>query len=157
MDLRDRPHRLGEVTALVGGQEAGAMHTYCPHPLAGTVNIWGSQGGSNINDVHRWDLMPGNGQGWPLDLSGRLDLIRPAVRAALGHPGNATSASVHFRRNGFIVAAALGGVAQLESFPGKPIMELARQHGRAASAETADERRDGCALGFLGPGPCREG
>ncbi len=33
--------------------------------LAGPLNNIGITGRLDIVDVHRWDMMPGNSQGWP--------------------------------------------------------------------------------------------
>jgi len=66
---------LGEMTALLRGQ-AGGVHGRISARLhlAGPIDQIGIAGRLNIEDVHRWDLMPPYGQGWPLDVRGRLNL-----------------------------------------------------------------------------------
>lgn len=66
---------LGELTALVRGQSGSVHGTISSRlHLGGPINNIGIQGRLNIQDVHRWDLLPGQGQDWPLDVQGRLDL-----------------------------------------------------------------------------------
>ena len=43
--------------------------------LAGPLNNMGITGRLDITDVHRWDMMPGNSQGWRQQILGRLDLM----------------------------------------------------------------------------------
>ena len=57
-------------TGSVHGTISSRLH------LAGPINSIGIMGRLTIEDVHRWDLLPPQGQGWPLDVRGRLDLTR---------------------------------------------------------------------------------
>src|SRR6185436_5709982 len=82
---------MGELTALLRGQ-AGMVHgaiTSRLH-LGGPINDIGIQGRLNIEDVHRWDLMPPHGQGWPLDIRGRLDLFGQQIELQTNSASNET-------------------------------------------------------------------
>ena len=45
------------------------------HSFSRSTPSHGITGRLDVSDVHRWDMLPGNSQGVPLNLSGRLDLI----------------------------------------------------------------------------------
>ena len=67
---------LGELTALVRGQSGDVHGTVCSRlHLGGPIDNIGIQGRLTVEDVHRWDLLPPAGQGWPLDIRGRLNLL----------------------------------------------------------------------------------
>ena len=68
---------LGELTELMRGQNGGIHGDVSAQlHLAGPVNSIGILGRLNITDVHRWDLLPTKGDGFPLDIRGQLDLIK---------------------------------------------------------------------------------
>ena len=61
---------LGELTALVRGQSGSVHGTISSRlHLGGPIHNIGIQGRLNIQDVHRWDLLPGTGEEWPLERS----------------------------------------------------------------------------------------
>jgi hypothetical protein len=131
MDLAIERTNLGEITALLAGQDAGVHGTLTARVhMAGPMNNLGITGRLDITDVHRWDLMPGNGQGWPLDLSGKLDLIAQNLEL---HSSTARSAalplSVHFRASDYLSQPHWGVALYWNHFPVAPILELARHMG----------------------------
>ena len=88
MDLQLDRTGLGEMTALAarpGRQRARQSITSRLH-LGGPINNIGIRGRLTVEDVHRWDLLPPHGQGWPLDISGRLDLIGSSSSCSPGRP-----------------------------------------------------------------------
>jgi len=76
LELRLDRAPLGELAVLMSGQ-AGGVHAVVSSRLrlAGPLNGIGILGRLNVEDVHRWDLLPTKGQGWPMDIRGQLDLV----------------------------------------------------------------------------------
>jgi hypothetical protein len=131
MDFAIEHTNLGEITALLAGQDAGVhgMLTARVH-LAGPLDNLGITGRLDVSDVHRWDLMPGNGQGWPLDLSGRLDLIGQKLELHSATAGaSALPLSVHFRATDYLSQPRWGVALYWNHFPVAPILDLARHMG----------------------------
>jgi len=131
MDLAIERTALGEVTALIGGQDAGVHGQLTSRiHLAGPLNNLGISGRLDIIDVHRWDLMPGDGQGWPLDLSGRLNLIGQQLELHSATARNATlPLSVHFRATDYLTRPHWAVALNWNRYPVAPILELARHMG----------------------------
>ena len=131
LDLRVARAALGEVTALLNGQDLGVHGTLGSRiHLAGPLSNIGITGRLDFGDVHRWDMMPANSQGWPLDLSGRLDLIGQQLDLHTSTVGNAPlPVAVHFRATDYLSKPRWALSLNWNHFPVAPIMELARRMG----------------------------
>ena len=65
---------------MVEGQSGSVHGNVSAHlHLGGPLHNIGILGRVRVEDVHRWDLRPAPGQGWPLDIRGRLDLVRQEI------------------------------------------------------------------------------
>ena len=131
LDLELDRTGLGELTALARGQ-AGNVHGTISSRLhlGGPIDAIGIQGRLNIEDVHRWDLLPPGGNGWPLDIRGRLDLVGQRLELQSNPPGNASMPLwVAFRANDYLSAPRWGVTVNWNRFPVAPIVELARHMG----------------------------
>ena len=159
MDLAIDRTGLGEVTALFGGQDAGVHGTLTSRiHFAGPLHNMGMSGRLEIGDVHRWDLMPGNGQGWPLDLSGRLDLISQQMELHSATPRNATlPLSVHFRATDYLSQPHWAIALNWNRFPVAPILELARHMGIQLPPKLQMSGSMDGALGYQGQGSLQGG
>ncbi len=154
MDLAIERTSLGEVTALLSGQDAGVhgMLTARIH-LAGPLNQLGITGRLDVSDVHRWDLLPGNGQGWPLNLSGRLDLIGQQLELHSASAGDATlPLSVHFRAADYLSQPHWAVALNWNRFPVEPILDLARHMGAQLPPRLRMSGFMDGALGYSGKG-----
>ena len=122
---------LGEVTALLRGQEGGVHGTLSSQlHLAGPLQNIGITGRLNIQDVHRWDMLPTAGYGWPLDIRGRIDLIAQQIEIHSSSAGNAPlPLSVHFRATDYLTQPHWAVAANWNHFPVEPVMELSRHMG----------------------------
>jgi hypothetical protein len=131
LDMRVDRAALGEVTALLNGQDLGVHGTLSSRILlAGPLNNIGITGRLDIGDVHRWDMMPGNSQGWPLAIGGRLDLIDQQLELHSSTAGNAPlPLAVHFRATDYLSQPHWALALNWNHFPVEPIMELARHMG----------------------------
>ena len=83
VDLELNRVGLDEIASLIRG-EAGGIHgtVTAKLRLAGPLGGIGIAGRLNVEDVHRWDLLPPQGQGWPLDVSGTAGSDYPEDRTA---------------------------------------------------------------------------
>ncbi|MGO9262770.1 MAG: hypothetical protein ACLQU1_41805 [Bryobacteraceae bacterium] len=145
---------LGELTALVRGQSGSVHGTISSRlHLGGPIGNIGIQGRLHIQDVHRWDLLPGPGQDWPLDIRGRLDLTGQLLELQSSSAANATPPLwLRFRAADYLTQPHWAVAANWNRFPVAPLMELAVHMGaqfppKLKLAGTLDG-----ALGYSGQG-----
>jgi hypothetical protein len=131
MDLTLDRTGLGEWTALLRG-EAGAVHgtvTSRLH-LGGPITNIGINGRLTVEDVHRWDLLPPSGQGWPLDVRGRLDLLGQRLELESNSAGKELlPLSIRFRATDYLSQPQWAVAVNWNRFPLEPLMELATHMG----------------------------
>ncbi|MCU1237099.1 MAG: hypothetical protein JWP63_5066 [Candidatus Solibacter sp.] len=154
LDMRVDRAALGEVTALLNGQDAGVHGTLSSRiHLAGPLNNLGITGRLDIGDVHRWDMMPGNSQGWPLDLSGRLDLIGQQLELHSTSAGSGTlPLAVHFRATDYLSQPHWALALNWNRFPVSPILDLARHMGAQFPPKLQLSGTMDGAIGYSGEG-----
>ncbi len=154
LDLQVDRTGLGEVTALLSGQEGGVHGTLSSRlHLAGPLNNIGIIGRLSIEDVHRWDLLPTSGSGWPLDIRGRLDLIAQQIELHSSTPGNTTlPLAVHFRATDYLTQPHWAVGANWNRFPVAPIMELAQHMGMQFPPKLQLSGSMDGAIGYSGQG-----
>lgn len=122
---------LGEWTALLRGQ-SGAVHGAISSRLhlGGPIHDIGIQGRLTVADVHRWDLLPPSGQGWPLDIRGRLNLLGQELELQTSTAGNEVlPLTVRFRASNFLTQAHWAAAVNWNRFPVAPLMEVAEHMG----------------------------
>jgi hypothetical protein len=145
---------LGEITALMRGQ-AGSIHGTISGRLhlGGPIDNIGILGRLNIEDVHRWDLLPPKGQGWPLDIRGRLDLVAQQLELQSNSPGNAPLPLwVRFRANDYLSQPRWAVTVSWNQFPLAPLMELARHMGAQFPPKLKLSGSMDGAIGYSGQG-----
>jgi hypothetical protein len=154
LDLEVDHAALGEVTALMSGQDAGVHGTLTSRVhLAGPLDNMGITGRLDIGDVHRWDMMPGNGQGWPLDIRGRLDLIGQILELHSTTAGKtALPLAVHFRATDYLSQPRWAVGLNWNRFPVAPILELARHMGAQVPPKLQLAGTMDGAIGYSGQG-----
>ncbi|MGD0496863.1 MAG: hypothetical protein ABSC23_00340 [Bryobacteraceae bacterium] len=122
---------LGQITELVRGQAGGVHGTLSARlHLAGPLDNVGISGRLTVEDVHRWDMLPTEGKGWPLDIGGRLDLLTQRLEiqsnSASGAPLPLT---LRFQAADYLSQPRWSAAMYWNRFPIEPIMELARHMG----------------------------
>jgi len=128
LDLRVDRAGLGELTALVRGQAGGIHGTISSNlHLAGPIDGIGILGRLTIEDVHRWDLLPPGGGGWPLDIRGRLNLV--SQQFELQSTSSIVPVTVYFRASDYLTQPHWAVTADWNRFPAAPVLELARHMG----------------------------
>jgi hypothetical protein len=145
---------LGEVTALMSGQDAGVHGTLSSRlHLAGPLSNIGMTGRLDIGDVHRWDMMRGNSQGWRLEIRGRLDLINQQIELHSTTAGNtALPLAVHFRATDYLSRPHWAVGLNWNRFPVAPMVELARHMGAQFPAKLQLTGTMDGAIGYSGQG-----
>jgi hypothetical protein len=145
---------LSEWTALFRGQ-SGAVHgavTSRLH-LGGPINNIGVQGRLTVADVHRWDLLPPSGQGWPLDIRGRLDLVGEQVEVQSTSASNEVlPLSVRFRASDYLTSPHWAAAINWNRFPAAPLMDLAAHMGAELPVKLKLEGTMDGALTYSGDG-----
>ncbi len=154
LDMEVDRAALGEVTALMSGQDAGVHGTLSSRlHLAGPLNNMGITGRLDIGDVHRWDMMPGNSQGWRQEIRGRLDLIGQQIELHSNNADNTTlPLAIHFRATDYLSQPHWGIAVNWNHFPVAPIMELARHMGAQFPAKLQLTGTMDGAIGYTGSG-----
>ena len=145
---------LGELTALLRGQ-SGSVHGTISSRLhmGGPIHNIGIQGRLNIQDVHRWDLLPGRGQDWPLEVRGRLDLTGQSLELQSTSASNATPPLwLRFRVADYLTQPHWAVAANWNRFPVGPLMELAAHMGAELPPNLKIGGTLDGALGYAGRG-----
>jgi hypothetical protein len=145
---------LAEITALFRGQ-SGAVHGTVSSRLhlGGPIANIGIAGRVDVQDVHRWDLLPMGGQGWPFDIRGRLDLVAQQLDLQSNSPRNAPLPLwIRFRAADYLVQPHWAVTANWNRFPVGPILELARHMGARLPPELQLAGVMDGAIGYSGQG-----
>ena len=122
---------LGEITALVRGQ-AGGVHGELSARLhmAGPIDNIGVSGRLHVEDVHRWDLLPGQGNDWPLDIGGRLDLMGQQLELQSHSTSDVPlPLSLSLRASNYLSQPHWNLAVDWNRFPVAPLMDLATHMG----------------------------
>ena len=133
LDLNMRLERsaVSEMISLIYGHDIGVHGVITARArLAGPLAKLHINGAMNVEDVHRWDLLPPQGSGWPFEFEGRLDL--PAERLELDAHSAAKEApplSVHFRVADYLSRPHWGVAFYWNRFQIEPLLQLARHLG----------------------------
>jgi hypothetical protein len=145
---------LGEITALMRGQTGSVHGTISARVhLGGPIDNIGILGRLNIEDVHRWDLLPPQGQGWPLDIRGRLNLVAQQLELQSNSPGNAPLPLwVRFRVNDYLSQPHWAVTVNWNQFPLAPLMELALHMGAQFPPKLKLSGSMDGAIGYSGQG-----
>jgi len=122
---------VGEITALVRGQ-SGNVHGNASARLhmGGPLSSIGITGRMTIEDVHRWDLLPGKTQYWPIDVFGHLDLTSQSIELqTTSVAGGIPPITVRFRATDFLTRPHWAVAVNWNHFEVPPLMELATHIG----------------------------
>ena len=120
-----------EMISLVYGRDFGVHGVVSARAhLAGPLADLHINGGLNVEDVHRWDLLPQHGTGWPFEFEGRLNL--PAERLEMDSHSAAKEApplSVRLRVADYLSRPHWGVAFNWNRFRVEPLLQLARHLG----------------------------
>lgn len=154
LDLLLEKSEVGEIIALLHGYNAGIHGTVSARMhLSGPLNNVRIAGSMEVQDVHRWDLMPPHGQGWPFNVAGRLDIPAQTIELQSSSAGGETlPLRVQFRCSDYLSQPRWGAALNWNGFPIGPLLDLARHMGATLPPKLRmDGKLDGV-LGYSGQG-----
>ena len=148
---------MNEMISLIYGRDIGVHGLVSARAhLAGPLENLHINGALNIEDVHRWDLLPQRGTGWPFEFEGRLNL--PAERLEIDTHSAAKEApplAVRFRVADYLSRPHWGVALNWNRFRVEPLLQLARHLGAPLpDGLKMDGTLDG-AIGYSGQGTGR--
>jgi hypothetical protein len=123
---------LDEVTHLIDRRDLGVHGIVAFNAqLSGSPSHLDVAGQLQIDDVHRWDLLPKRGGGWTIPYKGTLDLHgeRLDLESAFDTPN--PPLSLAFRAWDFLSLPRWDAAAELKQAPVATLMEVARHMGTA--------------------------
>jgi len=131
MGLRMERTAISEVVRLFNARDLG-IHGYAvanAH-LAGPLSRLDVTGDLNINDIHRWDLMPARGDGWTLNLRGLLNLREHQLEVeTLAAGGQSSPVDFKFRLADYLGSPKWAANLTFRDFPASSLLETARHIG----------------------------
>ena len=133
LDVRLERSAISEIVALVQGYDAGVHGTVSAHiRVAGPLDGLRVGGRVDLEDIHRWDLMPPYGQSWPFRVAGRLNLPAQTIEVEYTTAGQqAPPLSIRFRCASYLSQPRWGVALNWNRFPITPLLDLARHMGAA--------------------------
>ncbi len=88
-------------------------------------------GQMQLRDIHRWDLLPPHGEGWPLSYRGRLDVAgQTLVIETVPPEGGTLPVSLEFHMSDYLGQPRWAAIAKLDHLPLAPLPEVARHLGQ---------------------------
>jgi hypothetical protein len=156
LDLNVRLDRSGvnDMTSLIYGYDIGVHGVVSARAhVAGPVTNLHINGALNVEDVHRWDLLPHGGTAWPFEFEGRLNL--PAEKLEIDTHSAAKEApplAVRFRAADYLSRPHWGLAFNWNRFGVEPLLQLARHLGAQLPEGLKMEGTLDGAIGYSQPG-----
>jgi hypothetical protein len=131
LDLQLDHCGLGEISVLLQGWRGTVHGTVSSRlHLGGPIANIGIVGRVEITDVHRWDLMPVQGRGWPFDVHGKLDLVRQNIELESNSVHNTPlPLAVQFQASDYLTQPRWKITTSWNDFSIAPLLDLARHMG----------------------------
>lgn len=130
-DLTLEPSNLSEITTLFEGYDVGVHGTVGARlHLEGPAEALELAGELRLGDVHRWDLMPVQGEDWRIKYRGALDVVGHAFSLETLPEGNeAAPVKLHVKVSNFLSQASWSVLATLQRAPAGNLLPLAQRMG----------------------------
>jgi hypothetical protein len=131
-DVTLDPSNLSELTTLFQGYDIGIHGTVGMQAhVEGPPSALRLTGELDLGDVHRWDLMPKQGEYWRIGYRGFLDLPEQQFEfETLAAPGkHATPVTIQLRANRFLTQPSWSVIARLDKAPAGNLLPLAQRMG----------------------------
>jgi hypothetical protein len=131
LDLQLDHCGLGEISVLLQGWRGTVHGTVSSRlHLGGPIANIGIIGRVEIADVHRWDLMPVPGRGWPFDVHGKLDLVHQTIDLESNSVRNTPlPLAVQFQASDYLTQPRWKIATNWNDFSIAPLLDLARHMG----------------------------
>ncbi|HEV2688227.1 MAG TPA: AsmA family protein, partial [Bryobacteraceae bacterium] len=131
MGLRLERTSISEMVHLFNARDVGVHGSAIANArLAGPLNHLEVTGDLNINDIHRWDLMPAKGEGWTVNYRGYLDLRGHQLEVETIAPeGQTMPVSLKLRLADYLAAPKWAASCTFLDLPAASLVETARHMG----------------------------
>jgi hypothetical protein len=126
------PSDLSEITTLVEGHDMGVHGTASANAsIDGPAMALRVSGELRLQDVHRWDLLPGAGEQWRIAYHGNIDLLARtfSLEALPWHAAAPTPVALEMRVNDFLAQPAWSVLARLAKVPAENLLPLCKRMG----------------------------
>lgn len=137
---------IADISTLLYGRDAG-LHGIVSSSarIAGPLSGLKIEGQIQVADIHRWDLLPGRGEGFPIDYSGSIDLRAQSVRIETVQPkSGAAPVAIRFLARGIMSRPQWEAGVTLTGVPLASLAEAALHMGTPLPAGIAmDGKVDG--------------
>jgi hypothetical protein len=138
---------IAEFVMLWSGHDAGVHGLIAGEArLSGPVSNIAVSGSAQVEDIHRWDLMPAKAGGWPLSFRGALN-VRDETVMLETVPVRDRPVDARFRAAKLLSKPEFGVVLTAHDLALAPLLEIARHMGAPAPAGLSVS---GAATGALG-------
>ncbi len=130
-DITLDPSNLSELTTLFEGYDVGIHGTVgLQAHLEGPATALRLTGDLDLGDVHRWDLLPKQGENWRIGYRGTLDLPQQRFEVeTLPSSGKRTPVTLQLRANQFLGQPSWSVLARLDKAPAGNLLPLAQRLG----------------------------
>ena len=131
-DVTLDPSNLSELTTLFQGYDIGIHGTVGMRAhVEGPASALRLTGELDLGDVHRWDLLPKQGEYWRIGYRGSVDLPQQRFEFETLPAGgqHATPVTLQLRANRFLTQPSWSVLARLDKAPAGNLLPLAQRMG----------------------------
>ena len=125
------PSDLSEIITLFAGYDPGVHGLVSANAhFEGPLSAIAISGNLNMSGLHRWDLMPAQGDGWPFAFEGKLDLPGQNLHleTAAAH-GQSVPVALRLAVDNYLLAPRWSITAVLRDLPASGVADAARHFG----------------------------
>jgi len=154
MALQLERSALSELVGLFNARDLGVHgHITSNATLSGPLSHIAINGSLNVSDLHRWDLMPGEGDGWTLKYRGLLDVHAQKLDLETdAAPEEKIPVALKFKATDIISAPKWAASMILKDLPAPSLVETARRLGAALPANVQVDGKVSGGVGVSSPG-----
>jgi len=127
---------ISEIVQLFDARDLGVHgFTIAEAQLEGPLDKIAVTGSLNINDIHRWDLMPPHGEGWTMHYRGVLDLHSHHLDLeTFANEGQPQPVSIQLGIEDYLANARWSAGIKFQDLPAASLLETARHMGAPLAA-----------------------
>ncbi len=136
MGVRLERTSISEIVQLFDARDLGVHgFTIAEAQLEGPLDKIDVTGSLNINDIHRWDLMPPHGEGWTMHYRGALDLNAHRLDLeTFANEGQPQPVSIQLGIADYLANASWAASIRFHDLPAASLVETARHMGAPLAA-----------------------
>jgi hypothetical protein len=141
---------LADLSALMHGEDLG-IHglVWARIRLAGQMSALTLSGSAQVDDLHRWDMIPPHAASQQFVLEGELDPVRQLLTLEAKLSGEKPSpVRIRLRAADYISRPRWGMVAEFNAMAAAPLLDTARHLGAPVPAEMSAEGAITGAVGY---------